>query len=103
MPPTISAGNLKRRPKVIPIKLPKRDIKNDVNPMMSIGWAIALHESMPMHVNDTPTARASMLVAMARVRSTDILDVSKARCSSGLIPSIIILAPMNDRSPNAIQ
>ena len=59
--------------------------------------------SIPMKANEMPTAKASMLVAMAKVMITFKLLGSKPCWSLSLNPSLIIRKPKIDNNPKAIQ
>ena len=86
-------------PKTLPIFTPKTENRKVVNPMtitddQSLTW---------MQANETPTAKASMLVAMASKNM--VLKLKEPSCFSSLpqTASRIMLVPMSNSKPKAIQ
>ena len=71
-PPQSSARNLRAmpHPKRIPNISPTNDKANDTNPMMPIEGSMDEKLRTPRNANETPTARASILVATANAETT---------------------------------
>jgi len=106
MPP-MSSGWMRRAmllPKLIPNRWPNSDISKDTMQMTVSGhqsWPIDVY---PVTAIDTPTANASMLVAMASSSCVRKWWGWKAVVSSlPCIDSQIIFPPMNSNSVKAIQ
>ena len=102
-PPVISAILLYREPKTFPILTPTNENRKVVMPIiMTENQIFTLRNA-----NDTPTAKASMLVAMAIMSM--VLNpqphelLSSSSSSSSDKASLIILTPMTSNRPNAIQ
>ena len=72
-------------------------------PMMPIGKPMLCQVVMPVQANEMPTARASMLVATAKVSITDKRVGSKWWCASSSKLSFIIRMPKMASKPKAIQ
>ena len=70
IPAQSSARRLTRFPKYTPIRQPMMEKMNDTKPMMSTGSRMLRQVSIPVKANEMPTAKASILVATARVRIT---------------------------------
>ncbi len=99
MPPAISAFDLYFVPKTLPIFNPKAEIINVTIPMHDTAKTILTFKN----ASEIPTARASMLVAMAR-SSIDLNDRELSDFSSSLeSASLIIFRPIKSKSINAIQ
>lgn len=71
--------------------------------MMVMGERIEASEFMPTKAKEMPTAKASILVATASVRTTFKRVGSKQHLSSPLKLSFIIRPPRKANNPNAIQ
>ena len=86
-------------PKTLPILTPKTENKKVVMPMISTDDQILTW----MQANETPTAKASMLVAMAS--KSMVLKPKEPSCSSSLpqTASRIMLAPIKKSKLKAIQ
>ena len=83
MPPHSSERSLRAMPHPhrMPNINPASDKANDTNPMMPIGGRMDAKLQTPRKANETPTAKASMLVATANAATT----------FSELVPAIFIL------------
>ena len=84
IPPMSSAGNLKRRPIVAPMRKPMSENTHDTMPIMMMEDMMSESMWRPIHSKETPTARASILVANANRTTTDNFSGSKAFASSFL-------------------
>jgi hypothetical protein len=81
-------------PKNIPNSKPKTDITKETKPIINIGEIMLLTVLIPIKAKDTPTARASRLVAMANVKTTfKQAGLKSLLHSSSLNDSHIILPP----------
>jgi hypothetical protein len=108
-PPVISAALLYREPNIFPILTPAKENKKVVIPMTVTDF----HKSTDKKAKDTPTAKASMLVAIAIIsivlKPVLLHEHSAVGCcpssadSSSDKASLIILTPMTSNNPNAIQ
>lgn len=106
MPPQSSACSFLAypQPNLIPKMSPHIDMTKETKPMMPTGGRISEQSRMPKKANETPMARASMLVATASVRTTLSLVGSKRSLqSSSLKDARIIRPPRKRRMPKAIQ
>ena len=111
IPPMISADFSNLEPNTLPIFTPKTEKAKVVRPMIRTDD----HSFTWIQAKETPTAKASMLVAMAR--SSMVLKLSGVDCfvasllamtdfSSSSFPntaSRIMLAPIKKSNPKAIQ
>ena len=99
MPPIIPADFSYFDPNTLPIFTPKTEKTKVVRPMMSTDD----HNFTWIQANETPTAKASMLVAMASKNM--VLKPKEPSCSSSFpqTASRIMLAPMRESKPKAIQ
>ena len=101
IPPIIPADLSYLEPKTLPIFTPKMEKTKVVRPMMSTDD----HNFTWMQANETPTAKASMLVAIAK-RNMVLKSNALLFSPSSFLPqtaSRIMLAPMRTSSPKAIQ
>ena len=98
MPPASSAFDLYRKPNMLPILTPIVAIKKVVQPMReTAGRIFTLKNAKVM-----PTAKASILVAMAR--GSMVRGEKEALCfSDSLRDSSTMLPPISDSSTKAIQ
>lgn len=105
MPPHSSARKrpAKALPNLTPRKRPNAVIAEDTIPMATRGYISDGSELYPMHEKDIPTARASILVATAKVRITLKRRGLNFLSSSSLNESTIIRTPRKPRIANAIQ
>ena len=102
-PPKNSMRKLNRFPKKIPMRLPVSDMTNDAKPIASSGSVKDTRLLYPVKANEIPTAKASMLVATAKVSITFSRVGSKLHSSMSLKYSRIILMPKKANKPKAIQ
>ena len=102
-PPMGSTGNRSLFPTILPMKQPMRASTNEASPIASSGNPSCCKLSIPMQVNEMPTARASMLTAMDRVSTVPMRVGSKWCPSSPLNPSRIIFTPRKVSMAKAIQ
>ena len=96
MPPHSSERSLRAMPHPhrMPNINPASDKANDTNPMMLIGDRMDAKLQTPRKANETPTAKASMLVATANAATTfSLVGSNSCRQSSSLKDSIIIRPP----------
>lgn len=104
MPPHSSAFRRRRFPIVAPNMLPSSEKRKDTRPMIRTGEMMLFRLSMPKQAKEIPTARASMLVAMANVRIINKCVGDGAGASLFSVKcSYIILPPMKSSNVNAIQ
>ena len=78
---------------------PRNERENVIIPMMIAGVIIEVSRKDRL----SPTASASMLVAMDNIIKTLKLEELTILFDSLVVDSYIILIPMKVRSPNAIQ
>ena len=100
IPPTIPADFSNLEPNRLPIFTPRMENRKVVTPMMSIDDQIFTW----MQAKEMPTARASMLVAIAN--KSIVLKSKAPLCSWSSLPqtaSRIMLAPIKKSNPKAIQ
>ena len=103
-PPQRSAfrRRAKPHPKRMPNVSPIRDRANETKPIMPTGDRMVVTLFMPRKANDTPTARASMLVATASISTTFRRVGSKScRQSSSLNDSRTMRPPRKARMAQA--
>ncbi len=100
-PPIISAFFPICSHHFLPNSIPMNDVIKVTTPIQRAGRNI----SSVVAVRDTPTASASILVAIPRMMSdlSPKMFLVVTSSSSHLYPSYAILAPIYPRSPNAIQ
>ena len=65
-----SARRFTRLPKYTPMRHPMRENTNDTIPMTRIGKEMLFQVVMPVQAKEIPTAKASILVATAKVKTT---------------------------------
>lgn len=99
-PPVISAGFEYREPKKFPMATPPKLKMKVVTPIINM----EIQMFTCRKANDTPTAKASMLVATAsrNIVFKHVVESGSSDPSSDKA-SRIMLAPINKRSPKAIQ
>ena len=103
-PANCSAGQSKRLPIETPRNFPKRLNKNENTPIINIGNKRSLNIVTPIEINEKPTAKASILVAMANVNNRNGFEGLNDTPSFLLWkPFQIILLPKKVSKPNEIQ
>ena len=104
----VCSNNILIPNKIFPILTPTKENKNVVTPITATDF----HISTDKKANDTPIAKASMLVAIAiismvlnpvQAQEHSPVDCSLSVDSSSDIASLIILTPIMSNNPNAIQ
>ena len=98
-PPTSSALDLKRSPTFLPKSTPAMENSIVVIPIIIMG----IHTDISRKAKETPTARASILVATARVSMCQNPQPPDTSSSSLEKDSFTILAPINVSRNHATQ